>query len=111
MESNTVALIKEAGQQGILLAELAQQIGKVETSLLKVIDSLTAEGHVKKIEEQQDGKPVIRVVWLDHDEGEWDTLQGCPCFICQDIEQCGTGQPISPLNCDKLNCWIKNRTD
>ena len=66
---------------------------------------------VKKIEEKHDGKSTFRVIWQGNGESEWDTLEGCPCFICTDIDQCGAGQPTSPWICEKLNKWIKERLD
>ena len=109
MESSTIELLRGAGKQGILLAELAQQMEQTEKSVLKIIDSLSQNGKVKKVEEEHDGKSMIRVIWQD--ASEWDTLHGCPCFICPDIDQCGAGQPISPWACEKLSKWIKDRLD
>ncbi len=109
MESSTIKRLKGAGQQGILLAELAQQLDQPESSLLPIVDSLSKNGQVKKIEEKHDGKSVLRVIWQENSESEWDTLEGCPCFVCSEIDQCGVGQPISPLSCEQLNNWIKER--
>lgn len=111
MESSAIALLKGAGKQGILLAELAQQMSQTETKLLEVIDSLSENGHVIIINETHNGKSMIRVVWQNQDDGVWDTLEGCPCFVCRDIDQCGASQPISPWSCEKLNTWIKERLD
>ncbi len=111
MEASAIRLVKSAGKQGILLAELAQRMEQTETIILQIIDSLSKNGQVKKVEETHDGKSVVRVIWQDQDDAEWDTLQGCPCFICSDIDQCGAGQPISPWVCEKLNTWIKKRLD
>ncbi len=111
MESHAIELVKGAGKQGILLAELAQQMKETEIKVLEVIDSLSKNGQIKKVEEKHDGKSVIRVIWQVKDDSEWDTLQGCPCFICPDINQCGAGQPTNPWLCGKLNTWIKERLD
>lgn len=109
MESSTIRLLKGAGQQGILLAELAQQLDQTESALLPIVDSLSKNGQVKKIEETHNGQSVVRVIWQDARKSEWDTLEGCPCFVCSEIDQCGASQPISPLGCEQLNKWIKER--
>ena len=111
MESGTIELLKSAGKQGILLAELVNKMEQPEATILQIIDSLTKNGQVKKIEEKHDGKSTFRVIWQGNGESEWDTLEGCPCFICTDIDQCGAGQPTSPWICEKLNKWIKERLD
>jgi hypothetical protein len=111
MESSTKALVRGAGKQGILLAELAQQIGEDEAVVLKLIDSLSENGQLTKIEESHDGTQVVRVVWQEKKGAEWDTLQGCPCFVCPDINQCGAGQPTTPWMCKKLDQWIQAPKD
>lgn len=112
MESSAKELVRGAGKQGILLADLAQQIGEDETVVLKLVNSLSENGQLTKIEESHDGAKVIRVVWNDiEEESEWDTLQGCPCFVCPDINQCGAGQPTNPWVCKKLDSWIQKPKD
>ncbi|MFX1509719.1 MAG: hypothetical protein ACFFBR_05370 [Promethearchaeota archaeon] len=111
MESGTIEVLKDAGKQGILLAELVKKTEQSESKILQIIDSLTENGQVKKVEESHDGKATLRIFWQGEEESEWDTLEGCPCFICPDIDQCGAGQPTSPWVCDKLNNWIKERLD
>jgi len=111
MESGTIQLLKGAGKQGILLAELVQKMDQPESKILQIIDSLSENGQIKKVTEKHDGKSTIRVIWQGNDESEWDTLEGCPCFVCPDIDQCGASQPVSPWICEKLNNWIKERLD
>jgi hypothetical protein len=111
MESSAKELIRGAGKQGILLAELAQQIGEDEAVVLKLINSLSENGNLRKIEESHDGAKTIRVIWQEEEDSEWDTLQGCPCFICSDINQCGAGQPTNPWMCKKLDNWIQKPKD
>ncbi len=111
MESGTIEVLKDAGKQGILLAELVKKINQPESVILQIIDSLSKNGQVKKVEENHDGKSMFRIIWQGIDKSEWDTLEGCPCFVCPDIDQCGAGQPTSPWICEKLNSWIKDRLD
>ena len=111
MESSAKELIRGAGKQGILLAELAQQIGEDEPVVLKLINSLSENGYLRKIEESHDGVETIRVVWQEQEDSEWDTLQGCPCFVCTAINQCGAGQPTNPWMCKKLDSWIQLQKD
>lgn len=109
MESFAKELVKGAGKQGILLADLVQQLGKDETTVLQLIDEMSQNGQLTKVEESRDGNTIVRLFWHETDDSEWDTLQGCPCFICPDINQCGAGQPTTPWMCKKLNKWIQDR--
>lgn len=107
MESDALSLLKEAGKTGLLLTELAKQLEKSTTAILKVVEPLANNGRIKKVEEQHDGNSVLRFIWQDDDKAEWDTLQGCPCFSCPEIDQCGAGQPTSPCFCKKLDTWLQ----
>jgi hypothetical protein len=110
MESGAIQFIRDAGKQGILLAELIEKMDQSESTILEVIDSLSKNGQIKKVEEKHDGKSTFRLIWQDF-ESEWDTHEGCPCFICPDIDQCGAAQPTNPWVCEKLNKWIRDRLE
>ena len=108
MESNAIALLKEAGKRGLLLSELAKQLEQPATKVLKIVESLETNGQVEKKDEEHNGKSVLRLFWREEDS-KWDTLQGCPCFSCTEIDKCGASQSISPWTCEKLNIWIKEQ--
>ncbi len=106
MESKTIALIKEAGKRGLLLSELATQLEQPASKIIQILEALTADGRIEKSEEQHNGKSDLRLFWREEKDSEWDTLQGCPCFSCHEIDTCGASQPISPWTCEKLGTWI-----
>ena len=110
MESGALQVIRDAGKQGILLAELVKKMNKPESTILEVIDSLSKDGHIKKIAENDDGKSTFRLIWQDSGS-EWDDHEGLPCFICPGIDQCGAAQPTNPWVCEKLNKWLKDQLD
>ena len=108
MESQAIALIKEAGKRGLLLPELVERLNRPKEDVERVVETLKADGHIEEVEERHDGKPVLRLIWRESHIG-WDTLRGCPCFSCPEIDRCGAGQPVSPWTCKKLDEWITSR--
>jgi len=108
MDSQVIAVIKKAGKRGLLLPELVQRLNRPKKDVERIIESLKAGGYIKEVIEQHDGKPVTRIIWRESGIG-WDTLRGCPCFSCPEIDRCGAGQPISPWTCKKLDEWITDR--
>jgi len=40
-----------------------------------------------------------------------DSIKGCPCVTCEDIEKCGPGLSSSSALCEKLTSWINAKTD
>lgn len=109
MESRTIALLKEAGTKGLLLSELVQELEQSASDVQKIIESLKRQGYVKEVEDQDNGASSTRLIWHNTEGPEWNTLKGCPCFACKEIEQCGEGQPITPWYCEKLNTWLSER--
>lgn len=111
MESKTIALIKEAGKRGLFLSELAAQLEQPASKIIQILELLTADGRIEKSEEQHNGESDLRIIWREEKNVEWDTLQGCPCFSCRDINTCGASQPINPWTCKKLGNWIMNQIE
>jgi len=111
MESRTIALIKEAGKRGLFLSELAAQLEQPASKIIQILDSLLANGSIEKSEEQHNGESDLRIFWRDKIDSEWDTLQGCPCFSCHEIDMCGAGNPLNPWICEKLGNWISNQVE
>jgi hypothetical protein len=109
MESRAIALLKEAGRKGLLLSELVQELEQSASDVEKIVESLKRQGHVKEVEDQDNGTSTTRLIWQNAESSEWNTLKGCPCFACKEIEQCGEGQPITPWYCGKLNTWLSER--
>jgi hypothetical protein len=109
MESRAIALLKEAGQKGLLLSELVQKLDQSASDVRNLVESLKRQGHVREVEAQHNGASAIRLIWQRGESPEWNTLKGCPCFACKEIEQCGEGQPITPWYCGKLNTWLAER--
>ncbi len=109
MESRAIALLKEAGSKGLLLSELIQELEKSASNVQNVIESLKRQGYVKEVEDQHNGASTTRLIWQGRESSKWNTFNGCPCFSCKEIEQCGEGQPITPWYCGKLNVWLAER--
>ena len=40
-----------------------------------------------------------------------DSITGCPCFGCGDLDRCGVGRGSpSPIVCERLTAWIERGT-
>ncbi len=109
MESHAIALLKEAGRRGLLLSELVQELEQNASDVQYIVETLKMQGHVKEVEDQHNGAFATRLIWQEEESPGWNTLHGCPCFACREIEQCGAGQPITPWYCQKLNTWLAER--
>ena len=109
-EQKALKLVFDAGEEGLLQSEL-----------WKLLDVSSREGSrlAKKFEEK--GK-VVREKVLN--EGRWtyklyfkkepvtlDSVAGCPCLICPEIDKCFRGGTQDPNICLLLTSWIDPRIE
>lgn len=109
-EKKALKLVFEAGEEGLL-----------QSKLWKLLDVSSREGSriAKKFADK--GK-VIRKKVLE--EGRWtyklffkkepvtlESVEGCPCLICPEVDKCFRGGTQDPNICLKLTAWIDSRID
>ena len=110
LEQKALKLVFDAGDKGILQSELWKELG---------VSSREGSRMAKKFEEKE---KVIREKVLN--DGRWtyklyskkelvtlDSVKGCPCTACYDIDRCATGTWVSPILCKKLTYWMDLKTD
>jgi predicted transcriptional regulator len=109
-EQKALKLIFDAGEEGLLQSEL-----------WKLLEVSSREGSrlAKKFEEK--GK-VVREKVLN--EGRWtyklyfkkepvtlESVAGCPCLICPEVDKCFRGGTQDPNICLDLTAWIDPRIE
>ena len=109
-EQKALKLIFEAGEEGLLQSELWKllEIGSREGSRM-----------AKKFEEKEQ---VSREKVLNN--GRWtyklfskkeavtlDSVEGCPCLICPEVDKCFKGGSKDPTVCLDLTAWIDPRIE
>jgi hypothetical protein len=110
LEQKALKLVFDAGDKGILQSELWK---KLEVS------SREGSRMAKKFEEKD---KVIREKVLN--DGRWtyklyskkelvtlDSVKGCPCLICDDVDKCFRGGTRDPVYCMALTAWIDPRIE
>ena len=110
VEQRALRLIYDAGDEGLLQSEL-----------WKLLDVSSREGSrlAKKYEEK--GR-IVREKILNN--GRWtyklfsknepvtlNSVRGCPCLICSEVEKCFRGGTKDPVYCLLLTAWIDPRIE
>lgn len=108
LEQKALKLVYDAGGKGILQSELWKELG---------VSSREGSRMAKKFEEK--GK-VIRSKVLNG--GRWtyklfskkepvtlDSVKGCPCLICDEVDKCFRGGTRDPVYCMALTAWVDPR--
>jgi predicted transcriptional regulator len=108
LEQKALKLVYDAGDEGILQSELWKELG---------VSSREGSRMAKKFEEKD---KVVRNKVLN--EGRWtyklfskkepvtlDSVKGCPCLICDEVEKCFRGGARDPVYCMALTAWVDPR--
>jgi predicted transcriptional regulator len=110
LEQKALKLVFDAGDKGILQSELWKELG---------VSSREGSRIAKKFEEKE---TVIREKVLN--DGRWtyklyskkepvtlDSVKGCPCLICDEVDKCFRGGTRDPVYCMALTAWIDPRIE
>lgn len=110
LEQKALKLVFDAGDKGILQSELWKELG---------VSSREGSRMAKKFEEKD---KVIREKVLN--DGRWtyklyskkepvtlDSIKGCPCLICDEVDKCFRGGTRDPVYCMALTAWIDPRIE
>jgi len=110
LEQKALKLIYDAAESGLLQSELWKNLG---------VSSREGSRMAKKFEEKD---RIVRDKILSG--GRWtyrlyskkvlvtlDTVEGCPCLICREVDKCFSGGTVTPNTCLKLSAWIDPRIE
>jgi predicted transcriptional regulator len=108
LEQKALKLVYDAGEKGILQSELWKELG---------VSSREGSRMAKKFEEKD---KVVREKVLN--DGRWtyklyskkepvtlDSVKGCPCLICDEVDKCFRGGTRDPVYCMALTAWVDPR--
>jgi predicted transcriptional regulator len=108
LEQKALKLVYDAGEKGILQSELWKELG---------VSSREGSRMAKKFDEKD---KVVREKVLN--EGRWtyklfskkepvtlDSVKGCPCLICDEVDKCFRGGTRDPVYCMALTAWVDPR--
>ena len=99
--------LRDAGENGLLVGEMADRLGIDAQKITKTIMTLMSEGRIMQKQELEKEKYMIKTPVVDDAEpGALSDMNGCPCFHCLKIGRCGIRQPESPVTCKELEEWL-----
>ncbi|MBD3193363.1 MAG: hypothetical protein GF308_22195 [Candidatus Heimdallarchaeota archaeon] len=67
----------------------------------KLVQAADGTFFVKRFFTFKDGESLTRGTGI-----KWDTIGGCPCFTCPELERCDIGNNISSLDCPLFSRWL-----
>lgn len=105
--AKALEIVRNAGSQGILQRDLwkALKVSSREGSRI----ALTLEKRSLIIREPvfQGRLKTFKLIAVSNNlKTSLEAIGGCPCFSCTNLLRCGSGQQISPENCEDLTEWL-----
>ena len=99
--------LRDAGENGLLVGELADRLGIDSQQITKTITTLVSEGQIMQKQELEKERYMIKTTVVDDAESvSLSDMNGCPCFHCLKIGKCGIRQPDSPITCREIEEWL-----
>ena len=110
LKKRAFQLIFESGDEGFLQVEMWRRLEIDNKEGSRIARGFEEKGDIKRQKELHEGRWTYRLFSLGKPV-TINSLLGCPCLACDDINRCTPGCLISPLLCKKLTHWIDPNTD
>jgi len=105
--AKALEIIRKAGPQGILQRDLWKSLNVSSREGSRIALALEKRGLIIREPVTQECWKTFRLVAISNDlRVSLETVEGCPCFSCMNLSRCGSGQQISPENCEDLTEWL-----
>ncbi|NHJ87117.1 MAG: hypothetical protein FK734_16760 [Asgard group archaeon] len=107
-------LFNARGTAEIATTDIAEVLSVSLSELRTLLKDPSINGEFKIIR-ADDGTNYVKRFLHGHLEGtkmtsaskiKWDTIGGCPCFTCHELEKCDVGNPISSVDCPLFSKWL-----
>ncbi|MHA1271613.1 MAG: hypothetical protein ACTSPY_17605 [Candidatus Helarchaeota archaeon] len=105
-EIKALEFIKSFGIKGVLQSELWKHLGATSRVGSRIAVKLEEGGFIKREKELFRGRWTFRLFYIkkEIEKIEWDTLNNCPCFLCDSLDICAADKAI---NCKELLIWME----
>jgi len=105
LERRAFRLISEAGEEGLLQSDMWKRLGITGQEGSRIARRFEEKRIIRRLRELHEGYWTYRLISLMKPV-TLDSIWGCPCAACNDMNRCIPGQRISPVLCSLLTDWI-----
>ncbi len=105
LEHRALQLIFDAEEEGILQSEMWKKLGVSSREGSRLALKFEEKGIIERRKVLNNGRWTYRLRSI-RQPVTLDSIRGCPCLRCDEIDKCVTGGSRSPINCRQLTEWI-----
>ena len=109
LEQRAQKIILESGDEGIMQSELWKKLGVSSREGSRLALKFEEKGTIERRKILHEGRWSYKL-YSKKEYVTMDTINGCPCMICLEIEKCFEGGLKDPLSCLELSIWISPKS-
>lgn len=109
-EQRALNLIFDAGTEGLLQSYLWKELDISSREASRIAKRFVDQGKVKRERVLSNGRWTYRLHFIVQPV-TLNSIEGCPCLVCVDIEKCFIGGNRDPTICIDITAWIDPRID
>ena len=109
-ERKALKLILNAGKEGLLQSELWKLLDISNREASRIAIKFEEKGKVCREKVLNNGRWTYKIFSMV-EYVTINSIEGCPCLVCTEVEKCYTGGTKDPRTCLDLTSWIDPRTE
>jgi hypothetical protein len=109
-EQKALNLIYDAGDNGILQSEFPKLLDVNSREASRMAKKFEEKGTVYREKVLNNGRWTYKIYSMK-EYVTLNSIEGCPCTICPNLDMCYTGGMKDPRTCIKLTAWIDPRIE
>jgi len=108
LEQRALKILFEAGDAGIMQSELWKELGVSSREGSRLALRFEEKGSVERRKILHEGRWSFKL-FSKREIVTMDSIEGCPCMICVDIDKCFESGVRDPVSCLDLTTWLTPR--
>lgn len=109
-EKEALKLIFEAGDKGLLQSELWKLLDISSREGSRLAKKFEEKGRITREKVLNEGRWTYKLIYKK-EPVTLDSVAGCPCLICPELDKCFSGGTKDPNTCIELTAWIDPRIE
>ena len=109
-EQKALKLVFEAGEEGLLQSELWKELDVSSREGSRLAKKFEEKGKVTREKVLNEGRWTYKL-FFKREPVTLESVAGCPCLICAEIDKCFRGGTKDPNVCLDLSAWIDPRIE
>jgi len=109
-ERKALKLILNAGKEGLFQTELWKLLDISNREASRIANKFKEKGKVRREKVLNNGRWTYKIFSME-EYVTINSIEGCPCLVCTDVEKCYTGGSKDSRTCLEMTAWIDPRIE